>query len=656
MERLTSVRAPKSGMVIHLIALGLLLLGPSVVAKVISGVTSAVTWPLTRELSFADNRFETFNTELVLIYLIAAIGLNLLMQTGLISIGHSAFFGLGAYFVAITTVDGGWSFWLALPVAGLVAGAVGAILAIPALRLGVFTLAMVTVGYAFVAEDLAIEWRTVTGGGDGFRGVQMPAPFDDLESYYWLVVIVVVVTYAVSHNLLRSPLGRGAKAVEESPVAAQSLGINLYGVKVTTFTMSAVLAGIAGGLYAPLLGFVAPDSFTVNLAILLLLMVLFGGSGTLAGPIVGAILLFRIPIEVERVTDQPGEWSLFVYGVVLLLSVHLFPRGLMSAWWWIRGRLTRRAPQEAQERARADVRSVVTTIERSEEAVLDARGVIKTLGAVRALDGLDLAVQAGTVHALIGPNGSGKTTFLNTISGYLHPDQGRVGLFGMEAGTRSPMRRARAGLGRTFQTPFVFPGMSCLENVLTALDRERRSSLVANLLRLPRMRREAREHYDHALAILESVGLAERAHESPANLPPGERRLLQVGRVVAIRPRLVLMDEPAAGLTGIEIDELEEVIRNLRAAGIAVLLVEHHVDFVLRLADEITVIDFGKVIAHGPPDEIRRDPVVLAAYLGEPTEELADAEGAHEADELLAVDNDVVATVGEPGTRGEPTT
>src|SRR5690606_1220587 len=167
--------------------------------------------------------------------------------------------------------------------AALLCGVVGLVLAIPSLRLGVFTLAMVTVGYAFVAEDLAIEWKGITGGGDGLRGVQQPAPFDELTRFYWLVVIAAVLAYFLSHNLLRSPMGRSSKATQENPIAAQSLGINLYGVKLRAFTVSAVFAGVAGGLYAPLLGFVAPDSFTVNLAITLLLMILFGGVGTLAG-------------------------------------------------------------------------------------------------------------------------------------------------------------------------------------------------------------------------------------------------------------------------------------------------------------------------------------------------------------------------------------
>ncbi len=618
MERLTSAGSKKSGLILHLVLLAVALSGPHVVPRIISGFTSLVTWPLTQDLRFVDNRFEIFNTEILMLYLIAVLGLSILMQSGLMSIGHSALFGLGAYVVAIATVNHGWSFWVALPVAGLITGVVGLILGFPALRLGLFTLAMVTVGYAFVFEDLAIELRGFTGGADGLRGVKFPSAFGDLESFYWLVMIVTILAYAFSHNLIRSPFGRRSVAIEENPVAAQSLGISLYATKLQTFALSSVFAGVAGGLFAPLVTFVAPDSFTVNLAILLLLMVLVGGTGTVLGPLVGTVLLFRIPLEVERIVDQPGEVTLLVYGVVLLASVHLFPRGLMGAWWFIKSRFGgRRTPTELTERASPEVSRVIAPIDQSETAVLVAQGVVKNLGGVQALDGIDLSVESGTVHALIGPNGSGKTTFLNTISGYLQADEGSMFLFDREAGEDAAHIRAGAGLGRTFQTPFVFEGISCLENVMAALDQHRKQNLFAYMVRWPGARREERRRYHLALEILDAVGLRERADTAASALPPGERRLLELARVLGLQPSLVLMDEPAAGLTSGEIDELEEVIIGFRDAGIGVLLVEHHVEFVLGLADVVTVIDFGQVIARGTPDEVRDDPNVITAYLGE---------------------------------------
>jgi branched-chain amino acid transport system permease protein len=615
-QRLSGARGSKAALFGQILLAALLISGPQNLAKVISGVTSVITWPITQQLNVASNRYEVFNTELLLVYIVAVLGLNLVMQSGLVSLGHSAFFGLGAYVVAISTGTWGWSFYLGLPMAALVAGVLGMLLGLPALRLGLYAVVMVTIGYAFVAPDLALQWKSLTGGGNGIRRIEFPPPFDTLENYYWLIVIVVLVVYSLHRNLIRSPFGRASQAIEESEVAARSLGLSPYVAKLRPFGLSAAVAGLAGGLYVPLIGFIAPDSVTVSLAILFVLMVLLGGTGTVAGPIIGAVLLFRLPIEVERVAAQPGDWSLLIYGLLLLLSVFLFPKGLMSAWWVLRQRLRRRrrTTGASTERERAEVSSTVAPV-KAEGVMLELRDVHKTLSGVRALNGVDLTLAAGSVHALIGPNGSGKTTLLNIISGYLTPDRGSVLFAGRDA-EPSVHARARRGLARTFQTPFVFEGMSCLENVMVALDSHRRHGNLWYALRAPWALREERRHVSRAAAILASVGLGEKADDVAARLPPGERRLLEIGRVVALDPTVVLMDEPAAGLTGVEIDELEEVIRALRTAGIAVLLVEHHVGFVLRLADTVTVVDFGKVIARGLPTEITKNPTVIAAYLG----------------------------------------
>lgn len=616
MESLTSAVSSRRGWVLHAMLLLALLSGPANLARLISGITSVVTWPITQEFRFVANRYEIFNTELLMIYLVAALGLNVLMRVGLVSIGHGAFFGLGGYFAAIATVDWGWSFFLALPVAGLVCGVFGLLLGIPALRLGLYAFAMVTVGYAFIAPEMALEWRGLTGGGDGLRGVRLPPQFSTLNEYYWVIAVLLVVGYVVAHNLLRSPFGRAGKALDENEVAAQSLGIASYRTKLVTFGISTAFAGVAGALYVPVLGFIAPDSFTVQLSILLLLMVLLGGAGTVGGPILGAVLLFRIPLEIERVSDQPGDWSLLVYGVMLLLSVFLFPKGLMSGWWLLRSHLFGRfgSPAQAAERARAEIGGKLEPV-RDEGDVLVVEGVAKNLSGVKALSRLDLTVEAGMVHALIGPNGSGKTTFLNVVSGFLTPDEGTVCLLG-DPSPGSVSKRAAQGLGRTFQTPLIFEDMTTAENVMVALDNHREYGDLRQLLRTPGARVEERNRYRAALDILGSLGLGDRATSPASSLPPGERRLLEIARVLALQPRLVLMDEPAAGLTSAEIEELEEVIRALRGAGIAVLLVEHHVDFVMRLADTVTVIDFGEVIAHGAPEVIRNDPRVIAAYLG----------------------------------------
>lgn len=620
-ERLTPLGGRKWSWIGQLGLLGLLLLGPENLVRLIGGLTSLITFPITQELSFSSNRYEVFNLELLMIYIIAVLGLNLLMQTGLISIGTTASFAFGAYFVGIATVKHSWSFFLALAAAAVLTAVIGLGLGLPALRMGVFTFAMVTLGYATVATGLALQLIDLTGGGDGFAGIMMPAPFDDLNSFYWLLAIVLVLAYVIARNWIRSPLGRASVAVEASPVAARSVGISPHHAKLWAFAVSSAFAGVAGGLYGALLGFVAPDSFTLNLAILWLLMVLLGGAGTVAGPIVGAIVLFRIPLAVEDVTDRPGQWSLLVYGAVLLLSVHFFPRGIMSGWQWVKLRLSRGKVEEAHERKRAAVKTMLEPIQIERDTVLQVSKISKNLSGVQALRDVGLTVRPGTVHALIGPNGSGKTTMLNVMSGFMPPDEGTVSLLGRDVTHMTAHRRAQLGLARTFQTPSVFEAAVCRDNVMIALDQHRKHNSVSHLVRLPWARRDERRTYDRAVGLLDSVGLGHRVTTPAGDLPPGERRLLELARVLALEPKIVLMDEPAAGLTEPEIEELEECVRALRESGVAVLLVEHHVDFVLRLADEITVIDFGEVIARGEPDEVRTDPAVIAAYLGETTEE-----------------------------------
>lgn len=618
MEPLTSAGAGRRAWPAHVLLLGLLALGPANVARVTSLFTSIITFPLTRQLRLAGNRYEIFNTQLLFVYFVALMGLNLLKQAGLLNLGVSAVFGFGAYFTAIATVSHGWSYWLAVPLATIGAGAIGLLLGLPALRLGVFTFAMVTLGYAYVFGDLANQWADLTGGQVGLSGIKQPKPFDTLERYYWLLAIVVVIVYALAHNYLRSPAGRSTKAVAGNPIAAQSLGISLYLTKLRAFAVSSLGLGLAGTLYAPLIGFVAPDSFTANFAVIFTLMVVLGGTGTVAGPLIGGLILFRVPLEVERIAKSPGEWSQLLYGGVLLASVYLFPRGLMSGWWWLRNRFWGRknAKSPAIARSRADLSTLLEPVERSSGPALQVVGAHKNLGGVQALKGIDLTVEAASVHALIGPNGSGKTTFLNGVSGYLELDQGSVTLLGDAVDDLPTHRRAARGLARTFQTPFVFEEMSCLENVLTALDRHRERNLLAYTLRLPSARREERAQFDRANSILTAIGLAGRRGDAAKSLPPGERRLLELARVIAINPRIVLMDEPAAGLSEAEIAELGEIIVALREAGIAVLIVEHHVDFLMRLADVVTVIDFGEVIAHGLPEVVRADPRVIEAYLG----------------------------------------
>ena len=610
-----SAQPISKGAIAGLTALGLLLVsGPERFAQVIGFFTSLLTFPFTQELVTEANRYEVRNAEILFVYIIVVVGLNLFFQIGYKSIGQSAPMLLGAYTFAIATGTHELPFVVGILIAVALSAAVSLLLALPVLRLGVFTMTMVTIGYAFVAEDLVYEWRGLTGGGNGLSSIARPSTFDSVESYYWVLAACAVLAVFIARNWLRSELGRAGKAVADNPVAAQSLGVNLRTVKLRSFVAAGAFAGFAGALFAPLYGFIAPDGFTVDQSILFVLMVLLGGSGTVWGPILGAVILFRVPLAVEEITDQPGEWSLAVYGVVLVASVSLLPNGLMSAI----GRLRR---NRGSEMADVNAASVDGLIDRQTDTErLDIADCRFAIGGLQILDGVGLTAEPGRVTAIIGPNGSGKTTLLNVSSGFLNQQSGRLQLGSADISEYGPERRARSGLARTFQTPLLFEQMCCLDNVLVGLDQAERRSTVPAILRTPGWRRREKAKIQRATEILAALGLASRLFAAAGDLTPGERRLLEIGRVVAMQPALILMDEPAAGLTDSEIVVLEKLIEELTANGVGVVLVEHHVEMVMRLAHHVIALDFGQVIAEGSAEAVRHHPEVVRAYFGDATD------------------------------------
>jgi len=617
-DRYSAVKLRK-GAIGGIVVLALLVAsGPERFAQVVGFISSLITWPFTRELITEANRYEIRNAEILFVYIVAVLGLNLFFQVGYKSIGQSAPMLVGAYTFGIATTTHELPFLAGLLLAVVGAGLLSLLLGLPALRLGVFTLAMVTIGYSFVAEDLVFEWRGITGGGNGLSGISRPSTFDTVEDYYWVLAIAAVLALVFTRNWLRSELGRAGKAVADNQVAARSLGVNLQSVKLRAFAVAGAMGGLAGALYAPLYGFIAPEGFTVDLSILFVLMVLLGGSGTVWGPLLGAVVLFRIPLAVEEITDQPGEWSLAVYGLVLVLSVSLLPNGLMS---FIRGL---RRGGESQSAGMGDA-SVAGLIDGADASVgLKVEGCSFGIGGLQILKGVDLDAAPGKVTAIIGPNGSGKTTLLNVSSGFLSQDDGVLSLGGADISRASAEGRARSGLARTFQTPLLFEQMTCLDNVLVGLDQADRRLPFGAIFRTPGWRRRERAKIERATAILVALGLGPRLDTAAGSLTPGERRLLEIGRVVAMEPSLILMDEPAAGLTDGEISVLENLIEELRAHGVGVILVEHHVDMVMRLADHVIALDFGEVIASGDAESVRNHPDVVRAYFGDdPEGELA---------------------------------
>jgi branched-chain amino acid transport system permease protein len=554
-----------------------------------------------------------------MILTIVAIGLNILIgHAGLVSLGQAALYGLGAYVAAWLAVRQGVSFLPAVA-AGIVATALfGAILAYPTVRVRGVYLAVITIAFGLVFQNILVEWLSVTGGTQGLIGIPRGEVFGislRRPVYFWVIAGCLVAAFIVQYNIIHSRYGRAMRATAQSENAARALGIHLAGTRTLAFVISAALAGLAGGLYTFLNLFVNYETFTFFHSISFLLMVILGGLGTLAGPIIGASIL----TYVSEILQDLGEWQIFAYGALLIALMFVMPRGIMGTIAEVYARVTTKTHTHETgvwpNRA-ADVEKLLQPVEASSDIALATEGLTLRFGGLVAVDAVQLNVRAGSVHALIGPNGAGKSSVLNLISGFYSPTAGQITFFGQSIAGRASHQLARLGIARTFQNTELFGQMTVLENVLAGFNTHYRSTLIETLLRLPRFAREERAFLAQAQALLNFVGLADYAEEQARNLPFGHQRRLEIARALALRPKLLLLDEPAAGLTHGEIEDLKALIRLLADSGVTVILVEHHVEMVMTVSEHVTVLDYGRMIASGTAAEVQKDPQVIEAYFG----------------------------------------
>jgi ABC-type branched-subunit amino acid transport system ATPase component/ABC-type branched-subunit amino acid transport system permease subunit len=605
------------------------------------------------------------------IYSILLLGLDIVVgYVGEVSLGHAALFGIGSYTVGVLNFQLGVPFLLAIPASIAVTAIFGAILALPALRVNGPYLAMVTLAFGTIIQIMINEMTFLTNGPLGLS-IRKPVFFGHQVTgtdYYYIVLLALVLTLFVVQRVLKSHLGRAFEALHDSPIASDCMGVSVYGYKVYAFVLSAAIAGLAGGLFTYSEEYISPNTYNFELTILFLLAVIMGGRKTRTGPILGAIIVVMLPnvlsdIELFRkisvgiavftllysayavitrqrtprqlalpllviialavsgyVMDNITDQRLTIFGVMILFVVYYLPNGIMG---FLRGIVQKFRPQWIHRHElvlehgdKQHVWSVPDHPVTKKGFLLEARNVVMQFGGLKALNEVNLEVAKGTVHGLIGPNGSGKSTMMNVLTGIYKPTAGEIEFNGKIITGASPSSIAGEGIARTFQNVQLFGEMTAIENVLVGLHHTYRHSLIDVVLHTPRCRREKLAARTRAASLLKFVGLENLANEEARNLPYGKQRLLEIARALALNPSLLLLDEPAAGLTAPDIKDLIVMINKIRGHGITVILIEHHMDVVMSICDKVTVLDFGQKIAEGSPVMIQSDEKVIEAYLG----------------------------------------
>ncbi|KYZ85756.1 ABC transporter [Alcanivorax sp. KX64203] len=592
--------------------------------------------------TFSLNSYYVFVLANVALITIVGVGLNILLGlSGQISFGHVGFYAIGAYTVAVLTTQAGWSFWPAWLAGALFSGIAGALVALPALRAKGPYLAMITIAFSFIVQHAVIEMEHVTGGQNGIMGVMAPSlhqawsPEQNIAVLAVLTAAAMLLVYAL---IARGTWGAAMRAVKDSEVAAESVGINPLAAKTMAFALSALMAGLAGGLFAPLSGFVTPDTFSFMQSILFVLVVIIGGAGFIAGPVIGAIILGVLP---ELLASLESHRLLF-FGGLLLVVLLVAPNGLMG---WLTAWMGRRAGNGATSPLPSD--DAAPVLDARPRHGLKVRGLSMTFGGVKAVSGLNMDLPAAAVSSLIGPNGAGKTTVLNMLSGFYRPTDGGFSLTDAALQTEGAWRIARRGVARTYQTSQLFDSLSVEDNVALAACRGHLGTVLAGG---PFRSRTVRQR---ARALLSFCGYLGDPALPASQLPHVDRRLVEIARALALDPEVLLLDEPAAGLSREDTDRLGDLLKAVAAAGIAVLVVEHDMELVMSVSDQIIVLDTGTLLAAGAAAEVQANPEVRKAYLGD-SGDLPASASRHppQGPELLGVSRLVAGYGAEPVLHG----
>ncbi|MHB0870900.1 MAG: branched-chain amino acid ABC transporter ATP-binding protein/permease [Chloroflexota bacterium] len=568
---------------------------------------------------------------LAMSFAIACLGLNIVLgYTGQLSLAQAAFWGVGAYTSAILTTRLDMNVWVAMPIAFIVTAFFGILLGIPTLKLSGHYLAMTTIGFGIILQLILINTSWLTNGSDGITQIPSPAlgpiAFNEPNTFFYVAAFSVILLTWASIRLKGSRVGRALLAIRENEMAAETMGIDATFFKVMAFSLSAAYAGYAGSLFAHSGShYISPDTFSFDQSVVLLAMAVLGGNGSAVGAVVGATLLHLLPEVLRFLKD-----SYFMFYAAGIVAIMVFmPGGLASLvydlpasrrlreWWASESRReTELADAVAAMEVKAEPPVPVKGGSGANGTLLEIKGLAKHFGGLRAVDGVDMTIRKGEIQALIGPNGSGKTTILNMLSGLYVPTLGEINFGGVNTTGRRPHSITAVGMARTFQNIRLFGELTVLDNVLIGQHSRSKSGFVTSVLQPPWQRSEEKRLRNKALYELKFVGLRGKEFAIAKSLPYGQQRLLELARALASDPKLLLLDEPAAGLNAAETEMLVELLLQIRDRGITILLVEHDMSLVMNVSDHITVLNFGKKIAEGNAEQIESNQEVIDAYLG----------------------------------------
>ena len=536
---------------------------------------------------------------------------------GMTSFGQATFMGFGAYTTALLTTFHGWSPWLSLPVALAAAGLGALLIGAITLRLSGHYLALGSIAWS-VSFFYVFGNLDLFGRNDGISGIPPLSvaglSLVDSRTYFVVVWSGVALSLLLTRNLLDSRSGRAIRALRGGAAAASSFGVSLPLTRLLAFVYAAVLAGLAGWLYAHMQRSVNPTPFGLNASIEYLLMAVIGGAATLWGALLGAGLVTvvndRLQDVLPRLLGSSGNYEVIVFGALLVVILQTAPHGL----WPPVARLFTRRPRPRRIVPASGL--ATRTLPERGAPVLTAAGLRKTFGGLIAVNDISLHLDAGEIVGLIGPNGAGKSTTFNLLTGVARPTAGSMTYLGRPIIGATPPGVARLGIARSFQHVKLVPGMSVVENVALGAHLRGRAGPMSALLRLDR--RDEAGLFNEAFKQLARVGLTLHADKMADSLALGQQRIVEIARALCLDPVLLLLDEPAAGLRHAEKTELAALLRRLREEGVTILLVEHDMDFVMNLTDRLVVMQFGTKLAEGTAGEVRADPRVVEAYLGVP--------------------------------------